>query len=96
MVGVKLATGADPGRDPTPKGGGGGGALWTPKLPHGTMCFVGARGAGDFVLGIQQGEFLLFDPMCLYSKYSKSPRREVVGSSAGAGVIYPPFLGSFA
>ena len=26
----------------------------------------------------------------------KSPRREVVRSSAGAGVIYPPFLGSFA
>ena len=25
----------------------------------------------------------------------KSPRREVVRSSAGAGVIYPPFLGSF-
>ena len=26
----------------------------------------------------------------------KSPRREVVRSSAGAGVVYPPFLGSFA
>ena len=26
----------------------------------------------------------------------KSPRREVVRSSAGAGVIYPPFWGSFA
>ena len=26
----------------------------------------------------------------------KSPRREVVRSSAGAGVLYPPFLGSFA
>ena len=27
---------------------------------------------------------------------TKSPRREVVRSSASAGVIYPPFLGSFA
>ena len=27
---------------------------------------------------------------------SKSPRREVVRSSAGASVVYPPFLGSFA
>ena len=26
----------------------------------------------------------------------KSPRREVVRSSAGADVVYPPFLGSFA
>ena len=26
----------------------------------------------------------------------KSPRREVVRSSAGAGVVYPPFWGSFA
>ena len=25
----------------------------------------------------------------------ESPRREVVRSSAGAGVVYPPFLGSF-
>ena len=28
--------------------------------------------------------------------YTKSPRREVVRSSAGASVVYPPFLGSFA
>ena len=35
------------------------------------MCFVGARGAKDFVLGIRQGEFFLFDPMWLYSKYSE-------------------------
>ena len=28
-------------------------------------------GAGDFVLGIRQGEIFLFDPMCLYSKYSE-------------------------
>ena len=62
-------TGGAPGRDPTPKEGGGTPPPSTdPKLSHGTMCFVGA---GDFVLGIRQGEFFLFDPMCLYSKYSK-------------------------
>ena len=27
--------------------------------------------AGDFVFGIRQGELFLFDPMCLYSKYSE-------------------------
>ena len=46
----RLTTGADPGQDPTLKGGRGG-ALRTPKLLHGTMCFVGDGGAGDFVLG---------------------------------------------
>ena len=59
---------------PDPKGGGGGGGpppLRTPKLSHGTRCFVGAGGAGDFVLGIRQGEFFLFHPMCLSSKYSE-------------------------
>ena len=55
---------------PGPKGGGGG-ALRTPKLSHGTVCFVGARGAGHFVLGIRHGEFFSFDPMCLCSKYSE-------------------------
>ena len=64
-------TGAGPGRDPTPKGGPPPPPLRTPKLSYGTMCFVGARGAGDFVLGIGQGEIFLFDPMCLYSKYSE-------------------------
>ena len=54
-----------------PQRGGGGGALRTPKLSHGTRCFVGAGGAGDFVLGIRRGEFFLFHPMCLYSKYSE-------------------------
>ena len=29
-------------------------------------------------------------------KRKKSPRREVFRSSAGASVLYPPFLGSFA
>ena len=29
-------------------------------------------------------------------RLAKSPRREVVRSSAGASVVYPPFLGSFA
>ena len=36
-----------------------------------TMGFVGARDAGDFLLGIRQGEIFLFGPMCLYSKYSE-------------------------
>ena len=72
---LEVITGAAPGRDPTPKGGGGGGhSLRTPKMSYGTMCVVGAGGAGDFVLGIGQGEILLFDPMCLYSKYSKFRR----------------------
>ena len=39
--------------------------LQTPKWLYRTMGFVGARGAGDFVLGIWQGEIFLFDPMCL-------------------------------
>ena len=58
---------------PDPKGGGGDPPppLRTPKLSHGTRCFVGAGGAGDFVLGIRRGEFFLFHPMCLYSKYSE-------------------------
>ena len=68
-------TGAGPGRDPTPKGGGGGAPppppLRTPKLSHGTVCFVDAGGAADFVLGIRQGGTFLFHPMCLYSKYSE-------------------------
>ena len=57
---------------PDPKGGGGRTPpLRTPKLSYGTMCFVGAGGAGDFVLGIRQGEIFLFNPVCLYSKYSE-------------------------
>ena len=51
-----------------PQKGGGGGALQTPKWLYGTMGFVGA---GDFVLGIWQGEIFLFDPVCLYSKCSE-------------------------
>ena len=45
--------------------------LQTPKWLYGTMGFMGARGAGDFVLGIRQGKILLFNPMCLCSKYSE-------------------------
>ena len=69
-----MPTGAGPGRDPTPKGGGGGHpppTLRTPKLSHGTVCFVGAGGAADFVSGIRRGGIFLFHPMCLYSKYSE-------------------------
>ena len=64
-------TGADPGRDPTPKegGGGGGGGSTDPKIVARNNVLSG--GAGDFVLGIRQGETFLFDPMCLYSKYSE-------------------------
>ena len=67
--------GGRPWPGPDPKGGGGGGhpppPLRTPKLSHGTVCFVGAGGAADFVLGIRRGGIFLFDPMCLYSKYSE-------------------------
>ena len=51
-----LTTGAAPGQDPTPRGGGGAGALQTPKWLYGTIGFVGA---GDFVLHIRQGEIFL-------------------------------------
>ena len=44
-----------------PQGGRGGVTphppLQTPKWLYGTMGFVGARAATDFVLGIRQGEF---------------------------------------
>ena len=50
---------------PNPKGGGGG-ALLTPKWLYRTMGFVGAGGAGDFFLGIRQGENFLFDPMSTF------------------------------
>ena len=46
----------------------GAGALQTPKWLYRTMGFVGA---GDFVLGIRQGEIFLVDPMCLFSNYSE-------------------------
>ena len=50
------------------RGGGSPPPLQTPKWLYRTMGFMGA---GDFVLGIWQGEIFLFDPMCLYSKYSE-------------------------
>ena len=69
---VKIARGALLVRTRPQRGGGGDPPpLRTPKLSHGTRCFVGAGGAGDFVLGIRQGEFFLFHPMCLSSKYSE-------------------------
>ena len=43
-------------------------SLQTPQWLYRTMGFVGA---GDFVLGIWQGEIFLFDPICLYSRYSE-------------------------
>ena len=39
---------------------------------------------------------MLYAKMGILQAVAKSPRREVVRSSAGAGVVYPPFLGSFA
>ena len=38
---------------PNPKGGGG--RSTDPEWLHGTMCFVGTRGTGDFVLGTRYG-----------------------------------------
>ena len=75
--------GADPGQDPTPKGGWGypPPPLQTPKWLYRTMGFVGARGAGDFVLGIWQGEIFLFDPMCLYFDPDRPPGRTLADGS---------------
>ena len=51
---ICTAHGVDPGQAPAPKGGAGypPPPLQTPKWLYRTMGFVGARGAGDFVLGI--------------------------------------------
>ena len=66
------STGAAPGQGPTPRGGGAPPPLRTPKWLYRSMGFVGAGGAGDFVLGTWKGEFFWFDvSMCLYSKYSE-------------------------
>ena len=52
-LGVTHWLAAAPVSGPDPKGGGGGGALQTPKWLYRTMGFVGT---GDFVLSIWQGE----------------------------------------
>ena len=44
---------------------------------------------------MESGEYVQ-DFKVKWSRTKKSPRREVVRSSAGAGVVYPPFWGSFA
>ena len=54
-----------------PKGGGGGGALRTPKLSQRTMCFIGARGAADFVLGIPRGNFSCAT-LCVYTQNTQN------------------------
>ena len=59
-----LSTGADPGQDMTPGGGG----ATNPKMVVWNNGFCGCR---NFVLGIWQGEIFLFDPMYLCSKYSE-------------------------
>ena len=56
---------------PDPKGGGG---VQTPKWLYRTMGFMGATGAGVFVLGIRQGEIFLFNPMCLYSNFVENSK----------------------
>ena len=52
------------------------------------------HGGGDMLI-LDRGYSLAKLPR-FFEGAEKSPRREVVRSSAGAGVIYPPFLGSFA
>ena len=74
-----------------PQRGGGGGhpppPLRTPKLSHGIVWFVGAGGAAYFVLGIRRGEFFLFHPMCLYSKYSEFCAEFKNGRKAQKGYV---------
>ena len=60
----------------------------------------GASGCGEDMFG---GEGLLVTNVVVFGEgrgnevdVMESPRREVVRSSAGAAVVYPPFLGSFA
>ena len=72
MVSLSLVSGVHGGRswlgpDPKPPPP----PLQTSKWLSRTMGFVGTGGAGDFVLGIWQGEIFLFNPVCLYSKYSE-------------------------
>ena len=53
-----------------PEGGGGGApSSMDPRMV--VRINGGFVGAGDFVLGIWQGEIFLFDPMCLYLEYSE-------------------------
>ena len=64
--------GADPGQDPTPKGGGvPPPPLQTPKWLYRTKGFVGAGGTGDFVLGIRQGEFFC-STLCVYTQSTQN------------------------
>ena len=81
-----------------PRGGGGGFAVGEFRREN----------RGDFA--VQKGGDILAEPfhtspqlqgLCLLrawgiSSVAKSPRREVVRSSAGVSVVYHPFLGSFA
>ena len=72
-----LPMGAAPGQDPTPRGGGVPPPLMEPdgmshrgppppctdpKMVVQNIGFCGARGAGDFVLGIRQGEIFFVRP----------------------------------
>ena len=72
---------------------------------HGEVGFSTPGGGGVSIEPPKTGRFgkrtQLTEPLISHFKLwhqrrRKSPRREVVRSSAGASVVYPPFLGSFA
>ena len=67
--------------------------------PHGEGKIGLRGGGGGGVVGAPRGRgggsdngAPVTEPLVKY----QSPRREVVRSSTGTGVVYPPFLGSFA
>ena len=82
----------------------GGGALRTPKLSHGTMCFVDAGGTADFVLGIRQGECFFVRPyvsilkiLRIFVENSKIAEKHKKGyvaivPTSGPLLILPPAL----
>ena len=78
----------------------------------GAICFTssGSNGSCWVVLVFPRLFFLFFEKRVFFSirnlrqkknltrlsPKKKTPQREVVRSSAGVGVVYPPFWGSFA
>ena len=76
-------------------GGGGGGA--GPAFGPAPFLLGGGVGAAKGLLPyflVPKGNQPTACTLALW--WLKSPRREVVRSSAGASVVYPPFLGLFA
>ena len=67
------------------------GARTSPTAIGGHISFSKKAGCDVRLTVITDGRDKAKPPWLL-----KSPRREVVRSSVGAGVVYPPFLGSFA